>query len=231
MISKNIEKHLAISLRRKGLSYREIMTQVPVAKSTISIWLKSVGLSTPQITRLTQKRLDAARRGGLAKRFQRLRVEREIRDEAKQEVGEINKQDLWLMGCMLYWAEGSKAKSYSPSVGLQFSNSDFRMVNIFIKWCTICLGVPTEKLIFSIYIHETHKDDRERFRQYWSDQIGLSLVHFDKIYYKRTALRTNRRNLGRDYHGQIYVKVSRSTNLNRKVEAWINEIYNRCGVV
>lgn len=231
MISKLAEKELAINLRKQGLSYREILQQVPVAKSSLGLWLKSVSLSKPQITRLTQKRLEAARRGGLAKRLQRLRVQEQVQKDARLEVSNIDLRDLWLMGTMLYWAEGSKAKPYSPSVGLQFSNSDPRMINIFVKWCIKCLQVPSERIGFSIYVHEIYRDDKERFRQYWSDQIGLPLNRFDKIYFKRSALRTNRRNLGRSYNGQIYAKVYQSTNLNRRVDAWINEIYNRCGVV
>jgi len=67
---KNYEK--AIVLRRQCLSYREILNQIPVAKSTLSLWLQSVHLSVPQKQALTQKKLDAARRGAETKRRQRL---------------------------------------------------------------------------------------------------------------------------------------------------------------
>ena len=57
----------AIELRKQGFSYREILKQVPVAKSTLSLWLYSVHLSVPQKQTLTQKKLDAARRGAETK--------------------------------------------------------------------------------------------------------------------------------------------------------------------
>ena len=41
-------KEKAIKLRRRGYSYREIMREIPVAKSTLSEWLRSVGLSKHQ---------------------------------------------------------------------------------------------------------------------------------------------------------------------------------------
>ena len=56
-MSKPEEKWKAVELRRKGLSYREILQHVPVAKSTLSLWLRTVGLSRPQTQRLTEKRL------------------------------------------------------------------------------------------------------------------------------------------------------------------------------
>lgn len=41
MISKIEEKQRAIELRRDGLSYNEILKLIPVAKSTLSVWLKN----------------------------------------------------------------------------------------------------------------------------------------------------------------------------------------------
>lgn len=55
MIQKIEEKKKAIELRKQGLSYREILEQIPVAKSSLSLWLRSVGLSKKQKQRLTEK--------------------------------------------------------------------------------------------------------------------------------------------------------------------------------
>ncbi|MDO8492325.1 MAG: hypothetical protein Q7S34_01635 [bacterium] len=72
MISKLKEKEIAIKLRREGKSYREILEQIPVAKSSLSLWLRDVGLSKRQNQRLTERRLMASQRGGDVKRAQRL---------------------------------------------------------------------------------------------------------------------------------------------------------------
>jgi len=45
MISKNKEKEIAVGLRKKGLSYNEILGLVPVSKSTLSVWLRSIGIA------------------------------------------------------------------------------------------------------------------------------------------------------------------------------------------
>lgn len=54
---EQIIKEKAINLRKRGFSYSEILEQIPVAKSTLSSWLHSIGLSKKQKQRLTEKKL------------------------------------------------------------------------------------------------------------------------------------------------------------------------------
>jgi len=56
-------KEKAINLRKEGYSYSEILRQVLVARSTLSRWLHSVGLSKKQKQRLTRKKWASIRRG------------------------------------------------------------------------------------------------------------------------------------------------------------------------
>ena len=65
MLAKLKEKQKAIKFRRKGLSYSEILKKIPVAKSTLSLWLRTVRLAKRQKQRLTEKRLAAI----LSKRY------------------------------------------------------------------------------------------------------------------------------------------------------------------
>jgi len=59
MISKIKEKRKSIELRKKGLSYNEILKVVPVAKSTLSVWLRGVGLAKKYEQKFTEKRQQA----------------------------------------------------------------------------------------------------------------------------------------------------------------------------
>ena len=110
MISKKKEKELAIHLRRKGKSYSEILAKIPVAKSTLSLWLREIGLSKPHKQKLTEKRLLAARRGGETRKKQRLEFTKSIYKKTSDDIDKISKRDLWLMAVMLYLAVGSKEK-------------------------------------------------------------------------------------------------------------------------
>lgn len=115
-MSKPEEKRRAIELRTQGLSYREIRRQVPVAKATLSLWLRAVGLSRPQQQRLTEKRLAAARRGWEKLRHERLeRVTQATADAAQEATRRIDERDmLWLIGTVLCWAKGTKSKAWRP---------------------------------------------------------------------------------------------------------------------
>src|SRR3989344_520494 len=97
-------KEKAISLRREGRSYSEILKVVPVAKSTLSLWLRDVGLSKRQKQQLTAKKIAAAKRGGAMRKKMRETETKKIHDIAEEEVGNITKRDLWLIGTALYWA-------------------------------------------------------------------------------------------------------------------------------
>ena len=60
-IRKIKEKEKAIILRKRGMTYSEILDVVSVAKSTLALWLQSVNLSKKQKQRITEKRLASSR--------------------------------------------------------------------------------------------------------------------------------------------------------------------------
>lgn len=55
IISKKDLQQKAIRLRKEGKTYSEILRVVPVAKSSLLLWFKDVGLSTEQVQRITAK--------------------------------------------------------------------------------------------------------------------------------------------------------------------------------
>ena len=225
----------AINLRREGLSYSEILQKIPVAKSTLSLWLRSVRLSRKQTQRLTEKKLLAIQRGGQSRKKWRLATTKSIKKQAyleiKKKIKRIDARDLWLMGIMLYWAEGAKDKEYKPGQSVIFSNSDPIMVKVFLKWLDICLQIPVEDMQFSIYIHESHKHNIEKVKTFWSDATGFPIGRFDKIYYKKHRVKVYRRNTEENYHGLLRIRIRKSSALNRRITGWIEGICLYCGMV
>ena len=222
------EKAKAIKLRKRGLSYNEILKEVPVAKSTLSLWLRSVGLAKKQRQRLTEKRLTALLKGAKAKKDQRLALTKEIKSRARKEVGKLSKRELWLIGTALYWAEGAKAKQWNVSVGLKFNNSDPTMIIFFLKWLKEICFVSPQDIIYELYIHKTA--NWKNARKYWSKIISIPPQKI-RIYFKHNKIQTKRKNIGNDYYGLIMVRVKKSTNLNRKITGWIEGTCQYCGVV
>lgn len=232
MISKNTEKQKAIKLRKKGFSYGEILKQVPVAKSTLSLWLRSVGLSKKQEQRLTEKRLAAMKRGWEACRRKRILTSNKIKEAAEKEIGRISDRELWLIGIALYWAEGNKEKDNNIGQGVIFSNSDPAMIKIFLKWLRDMIGIQNNQIKVEIYIHENSKNSVADAIDYWSNIANIPTNEFKYIYFKRNKINTKRKNIGDKYYGLLRVRVGRSSSLNRKISGWVNGIYkNYWGVV
>lgn len=223
MIPKTKQKIKAIALRRRGRTYSEILKQVPVAKSTLSLWLREVGLAKAQKQRITKKRKEAQMKGAMARRQQRIVLTDRIYKEAEKEIGLITKRELWLMGIMLYWAEGGKEKAWRPGSGMDFSNSDHRMISLFLRWLSAC-GVEQQDIRFGIYIHENHKSRIKQVKKFWIDKTGFSEKYFTYVYFKKHNPKTKRRNIGNDYYGNLRVKMKASSTFVRKTEGWVRGV-------
>lgn len=225
---KSQERTLAINLRRQGFSYREILARVPVAKSTLSLWLQQVKLAKKQHQRLTQKRIDAALRGARARHQTRISEVKALERNGLAEINRISGRELWLIGTVLYWAEGSKQYDHSPSTGVMFGNSDPRMINVFLKWLEQ-MNVPSSAIYFELYVHETRKSDALSFKRWWVRELNISSRQLNRIYFKKGNPKTNRKNIADLYHGLIRIKVNSSTVLNRKISGWVHGIVASLG--
>lgn len=224
MITKLRERKQAIILRKEGLSYSEILKKVPVAKSTLSLWLRSVELSKKQKQRLTKKKIASALRGALSRKNQRLDIIKKIGNSARDEIGKINERDLWLVGTTLYWAEGSKQKEHNVSQVVKFSNSDPRAVRFFLKWLKIICEISRKDIHFRISLHENSVNKLTEVKIYWSKVTGFPLNCFQKIDWKKNKINTKRKNVGQNYFGLLNVYVRKSTNFNRKIAGWVEGI-------
>lgn len=223
------EKEYAIQLRREGKTYAEILRHVKVSKSTLSIWLREVNLSTRQIQRITQKRRDAQLKGASSRKKFRIKKEETIIHEAESEVGSISERELKLIGTALYWAEGSKVKDHNHSVGLEFANTDSGMIKLYLTWLEKVLCIERSRFVFRLYLHESHAFRLKQVIQYWSKVTGFPHDNFIRVYYKKHTVRTNRKNIGEKYMGVLAIRVAKSTDLHRKVQGWTLGIMQNYG--
>lgn len=221
---KTDEKDMAIRLRRRGLSYGEILTQIPVAKSTLSLWLRDVGLAKRQRQMLTDKKKAGQLRGALARRESAMRESTEIVASARREVHTLGKKELMLIGAALYWAEGTKDKRHNGASGVDFSNTDPRMIVIIIRWLTLCCGVRPSEIYAHLYIHIYQRKNVARAIRYWCSSCQLSESQITGVYFKRHNPRSRRHTYTADYYGTLRVRVRRSSRIIRRILGWIDEI-------
>jgi hypothetical protein len=215
MIKKEREKSEAIRLRKDGLSYNEILGKVPVAKSTLSVWLRAIGIAKKQQQGLTQKRKFAQEKAQEACRNKRIAKEKEIIALSRKEIGRISKKDLQLIGTVLYWAEGSKQKLHNVSQRVSFGNSDPDMILLFIRWAKEICSCSYEDFVYSLYIHKTasHKNAIKHWEKLVNGKISW-------VYLKKHNFKTNRKNINKEYYGLLRVDIRKSTDLNRKIKGW-----------
>ncbi len=221
MIAKYHERELAIKLRKEGLTYSEILEKVNVSSSSLSLWLRDIRLLPSQSQRIESIRSDTRKLA--TERIRQLRVERTkiITEKAEEEATMLINDPLWLSGLMLYWAEGTKAREWSISERVGFSNMDPRMVKLFSVWCLKYLDVSEGDLRYEIYIHKT--GDINAAKKYWANTLLVKTTDFH-VYLKNNEIKTLRKNIGNFYYGVARIRVAKSTDANRRIAAWTNSV-------
>lgn len=218
------DRNQAIKLRNKGYSYTEILKSVNVSKSSLSEWLRHIKITNTQVERLRSKNAKARKLGSITLKRNRIEKTKTIINKAKLEIRNLSINHLKIIGTILYWTEGSKQKKHDPSKELIFSNSDPKMIRIYLLWLKECLLIKPCDIKFEIYIHETYNKTPKELSAYWSKITKFPILSLNKIYFKKNKVNSYRKNMGTNYHGVLRITVRKSTDMNRKVTGWIQGI-------
>lgn len=206
------EKLKAIELRKQGNSYHEILRQIHVSKSTLSLWLRDVELTAAQKQDLYITRPQLARYKTSKRRQQeRIDLTNLIIIESKEEAKKLAHDSFFVAGVMLYWAEGSKSETTERT---QFCNSDPKMIRIMMQWFRKYCNIEEKKFTVTIHAHSLHC--RKEIEIYWSDITGIPLTQFYKTQIKPTSLGHRKNKL---YNGTCAVRIY-NKNVFRKIKGW-----------
>jgi len=200
-----------IELRKHGYSYTEIKKKTGIAKSTINNWLAFAGLtlSKEHLEIQNKKRVENHVLGTIASKITRAKHRTEDVDQFIQKHKSNLEDPLFIAGIMLYEAEGSKGESNG------FSNSDFRLINMFIKFLDKYIGKKLN-LTYRLYIHDSRKDDLQKILNFWSKKISIKSNQI-KVSWKHNIVTKQREN--KDYVGQFEVRVKEITHFTSKILA------------
>ncbi len=165
----------AISLRKKGYSYNEILSVVPVGHGTISRWCCSIELTEKQKNRIKDKK----RNTPLIRKSIKSSLKNKERDKAwaKKALSRIkmDNNDLLLSGVMLYWAEGYNSNKSQNAV---FTNTDSAMVKIAMRFFRDILLVNEKRMKIMVRIGE--KGNIKKAEKYWAKVTNLPINRFQK---------------------------------------------------
>lgn len=206
----------AIELRRKGLSYNDILKQLPVAKSSLSLWLKDLPLTKSEkdvLRKRTDVNISIGRiRAGAVLHQNKLDRNQLLLKEAKVTFEKFKDDTLFHTGIALYWAEGAKRNEQ-----FLFMNSDEAMIRTMLIWIETFTEYTRIELGYRLFIH--HPFARDNWEVWWQKYLGVTEKQFKKTILKPTNLGVKKRP---NYKGCLRVEVPRSTHLLTKIKFWMN---------
>lgn len=208
----------ARSLRRQGLSYRQISRECQTSKSNISLWCHDIKLTPAQYNKLIANKKSILELG--SKRLHEIRTAEiaAVRAAARKEMAgkKIDDFSFFVAGVMLYWAEGCKTN------GLYLANSDERIIIFMLKWFKKFLNIDGDRVKAHLHIHQGDND--LAIKKYWSRLTGIPLNNFRKSFIKPkgTGQRTNILP-----HGIMRIQISGqgTENLRHRILTWVDQIY------
>ena len=215
---KKDKRDEARALRKVGFSISEIRDKLLVSKSSVSIWVRDVKLEEAQLIKISEKM--SSRIVVEKRRMTRLAREsskrQKIIDLAKKQINKITFRELWLIGVMLYRAEGGKTQRSL----VRFSNGDPEMIKIMMKFFRKICKVPEYK--FRCYLHIHPHLDYILAEKHWSKITKVNLKQFFKTYRKMNVASKNKKdNLPM---GTLDVYIC-DTQLFLKIEGWAQGIF------
>ena len=223
-----VDKQKALRLRLQGKTYADIQKELsPISKATLSLWLKDVVLSKKAKDALSFRTREKSLAGILKwSKMQTVDAHKNaesIKKKAAEDIEKISNRELMITAAALYWAEGYKRprKSNGREIvwhDISLTNSDQKLVKIFLKCMTNICGVDISKVKANVRIFE-HMNETVEI-EYWSRQLGLPKDNFTKTYVGLSKSSMGKRPFDRLPHGVVQVRID-STDLFYKVMGWI----------
>lgn len=193
------EKAHAIRLRHEGKTMNEIAARVGVAKSSVSLWVRDLPLSTKARARIASLQTAGQRASQLAL-FERTRNKLLVAKEGAEKIvrGIPLTPDLALLFCsLLYWCEGAKDKNDTT---FTFSNSDAQLMRGFMKLMRSALVLEERKFRVRMHLHEYHNEVSQK--KFWSEVTGISEELFARTYWKPHTAKT----IKEGYPGCVHIE-------------------------
>lgn len=145
-------------------------------------------LSMSEISRVLGVSLDSTvsffRRNDLKRRTQNeAQIEKFKKKNPSFKKRKINTsflKELSAIGAMLYWGEGYKGNEKNPAYGVDFANSDHRMISLFLKFLRTVFILDEKK--FRVYLYCYSNQNKDEIIKFWSKVTDIPHEQFTKPY-------------------------------------------------
>jgi hypothetical protein len=153
---------------KRGYSVKQIAKLLNVSRSSVSLWVRDIELTEEQHQALRARNpiynQQVAARGVTS--FRR-RAERRAYQEAGRAVARRG-DPRHTMGCMLYWAEGTKNRNQ-----IGFSNSDPEMVRVFVNFLRAYFPLEDEHIRLTCNLFADHVECQREIENFWLEVARL----------------------------------------------------------
>jgi len=221
--AKDDQRDAARGLRARGYTYLEIVAELGVSKSSVSLWCRDM----PRVGRLSKEEIRKRNAEGVSAFWAEESPRREARrqavsDRAAAKIGSLTDREILIAGAMAYWCEGAKNKPYRRfDNDVSFINSDPKLILFFLRFLTAA-GIARDRIYCRLSIHESA--DVAGAEKFWRQITGLPDDQFRRPTLKRHSPKTNRKNTGDDYYGCLIVRVRGGSELYRQIEGWASAV-------
>lgn len=155
-------------MRREGASLGTIHAALPVAKSTISVWVRDIPLDDEHRQALARANPAVNGRQVGQRAWSRIRRGERLRAQEHGRALARGGDTLHCAGCMLYWGEGSKSRN-----GVAFTNADPDMVRLFLRFLRESYRVNDDAIGLRINCHLGNGLTLAEIEQWWLTTLGL----------------------------------------------------------
>lgn len=213
------DRHLAIELRKRGVSYNKICKELGIPKSTMHYWFRDLRWSQRIKKELTEKaqRLATKQMKAIAKANKKKWAtwRKQHREDAKKAFPLIKSNRLFLAGLMLYWGEGD---SKIENGCVRLANTNPEMIKIFTRFLQKVCQIPKEKIKASMVLYPDLNE--EICKKFWSKVSNLPFSQFRKTQVIKGRHPTRKLSFG------ICTVYVNSRELKEKIFVWL-KLYQR----
>jgi DNA-binding transcriptional regulator YdaS (Cro superfamily) len=153
-------------MRAEGCSVKEIAATLGIARSSASTWVRDVRLGPEQRARLIYRSRLGPIIAAELKAARARDVRRAYQEEGRRLAGERDAD--YAAGCMLYWAEGSKARN-----SVQLVNADPEVIVFFARFLREQFNVEDERMVITCNLFADHLEQQCEIETYWLTRLSL----------------------------------------------------------
>lgn len=213
------DKHIAIKLRKKGKSYKEIEKELGIARSTLSDWFAGLGWSKTIKNDLIRKAnyINHSRFRKIVKQRSEMweRWREQARQEARDAFPRIKNDPLFIAGIMLYWGEGD---SKLENCHVTLINTDKNMIRLFVLFLKKFCSVSGERLRGQMILYNDLNE--KPCALFWSTASHIPIEQFHKTQFIKGRHPTKRLT-----YGIFQVRLG-SRQVKEKIAVWIDQFQN-----